>query len=448
MELFNQLEKGFLNGILMFIAKKSLLFLIRLFVEGVFILTATALSVWIRLGTKVDKNFPRMVWGSTPLINNSYWSKAMKELGYISETFTLDFYTTINKRSDWDVILSEKYTFLPSFLKPYVGFIEALWKYDIFIISFDGFFLNHSKIWRCQAFLLRLAGKKTVVIPYGADAYVYQRIRSTSLIHGLLMSYPQFSKTQRRIAQRVDYWCKWGDVIIPGLMGPDGMGRWDVLIPSALAIDLNNWSAGNRIYMLADTDKKVIIAHAPNHRGFKGSEFVFNAVEKLKQEGLNVELLILEKMQNSQVRKHLAEDVDILVEQLIFTGHGLNGLEGMASGIPTISNLEDEAYILPLRRWAYFNECPLISASPETMLDVLRKLVNCPELRFKLGKAGRAYVEKYHGLDSAQYLFKNVIDYLYGRKETLINLYHPVLGEYPNRSPKIEHPLVNNKIVD
>lgn len=432
----------------MFTAKKILIFTVSLIFEGLFIPTATVLSILIRFGTKPNENSPRLVWGSTPIINNAYWSKAMKELGFISETFTSDFYTTINKRADWDVILSEEYAFIPAFFKPYIGFIEALLKYDVFIVSFEGFFLNHSKIWWCQAFLLQLAGKKTVVIPYGSDAYVYQRIRSTALIHGLLMSYPQLSKTQRRIAQRVDYWCKWGDVIIPGLMGPDGLGRWDVLIPSSLALDLNTWSVSKRLTKYPNEDKKVTIAHAPNHRGFKGSEFVFNAVEKLKQEGLNVELLVLEKMQNTRVRKHLEEDVDILVEQLIFTGHGLNGLEGLASGIPTISNLEDESYILPLRRWTYFNECPLLSASPETLVDVLRKLVVNPELRYKLGKAGRAYVEKYHGLDSAQYLFKNVIDYLYGRKETLINLYHPILGEYPNRSPKIEHPLVNNKIVD
>ena len=157
---------------------------------------------------------------------------------------------------------------------------------------------------------------------------------------------------------------------------------------------------------------------------------------------------MLEKLQNSEIRRILAEEVDILVEQLIFIGHGLNGLEGMASGLPTISNLEDENYVLPLRRWPYFNECPLISATPENLVDVLRKLVTRPELRKQLGKASREYVEKYHGLDSAQYLFTNVIKYVYGSKESLINLYHPLLGEYPNRSPKIQHPMVNNRIVD
>jgi hypothetical protein len=69
-------------------------------------------------------------------------------------------------------------------------------------------------------------------------------------------------------------------------------------------------------------------------------------------------------------------------------------------------------------------------------------------LRQEIGRAGRNYVEKYHGYNSAQYLFTNVMDYVYGRKESLINIYHPLVGEYPNRSPKIQHPLVSNRIID
>jgi glycosyltransferase involved in cell wall biosynthesis len=192
----------------------------------------------------------------------------------------------------------------------------------------------------------------------------------------------------------------------------------------------------------------VTICHAPNHRGFKGSEFVIDAVKKLQDEGLKVELRLVEKMQNNDVRRYFNEQADILVEQLIFTGHGLNGLEGLASGLPVISNLEDETYILPMRRWSYFSECPIVSATPENLIDVLRKLITRPELRKKLGCAGRQYAEKYHGMDSAVYLFEAVIDLAYGRRDSLINLYHPLLGDYPRRKPRVEHPLVNNRIID
>jgi hypothetical protein len=79
---------------------------------------------------------------------------------------------------------------------------------------------------------------------------------------------------------------------------------------------------------------------------------------------------------------------------------------------------------------------------------VLRKLVTRPELRTELGRAGRAYVEKYHGLDSAVFLVSAVLDYVHGRRDSLIDLYHPLLGEYPRRLPRVDHPLVNNRIAD
>jgi hypothetical protein len=337
---------------------------------------------------------------------------------------------------------------MPSRVKPFIIFLRSLFLYDVYFISFNGFFIGNTPAKYFQSEILKLAGKKIVVLPYGGDSYVYKNIRSTSTIHGLLMSYPLESKKQQNIANDVDYWTKHADAMFPAVMGPDGFGRWDALLPSGLFIDLAKWAASKKKNAANGIDQEVVIAHAPNHRGFKGSEFVIKAVNDLKNEGYKIRFMLIERIQNERVREIFQTEVDILVEQLICTGYGMNGLEGLASGLPTIANLEDENYTLPLRRWSYLSECPIVSATPENLVDVMRKLVTRPDLRHKLGVAGRSYAEKYHGLDSAQYFFGNVIDYIYGKKESLINLYHPLLGEYPNRSPKVQHPLMNNRIVD
>jgi hypothetical protein len=390
---------------------------------------------------------PKLFWGSTPLLNNSYWSRAMEKAGFKSETFTNGFYEVINQRNDWDRILDEQYCCVPRFVKKYIAFCHSLFLYDVFFISFDGVFIGATPVRYFQAKLLKIAGKKIVVLPYGGDSFVYRNIRSTSTVHGLLMSYPLASRNQDSISRVVQYWTMHADAVIPGQLGPDGFGRWDALLPSILFVDLDLLKMSEKTSMADGLSEEVVIVHTPNHRGFKGTEFLVESVEKLKNEGLKVRLILLEGKQNCDVLGVLQTEADILVEQLIITGVALSGLEGMASGLPTISNLDDDAYTLPWRRWSYFSECPIVSANPENLVSVLRELVVRPGLRHELGKAGRAYAEKYHGVDSAQYLFTNVIDYLYGRKESLINLYHPLLGEYPNRSPKIQHPLVNNRIV-
>ena len=392
---------------------------------------------------------PRLVWGSTPVINNRYWSQAMRLAGYQSETYTYQFYSAINSRSDWDRLLEEEWKFFPRIAKPLLAFLWSLLNYDIFFISADGFFIgNLPVIWRLQSPLLRLAGKKVVFIPYGGDAYVYRRIRSTSLLNGLLASYPMASRQQDQIEAKLDYWCRYSDACIPAVMGMDGFGRWDVVIPSVLFINLDEWKTSQRSSIADGRGNGVVtVCHAPNHRGFKGTEFLMEIVKQLQAEGLKVELILMEKIQNEQVRTVLRSQADILVEQIICTGYGMNGLEGLACGLPVISNLEDDNYVLPMRRWSYFSECPIVSASPESLVNVLRELIVNPELRRRLGEGGRKYVEKYHGLDSAAYLFTEVIEYVYERRESLINLYHPLLGDYPNRLPLLQHPLVNNRIV-
>jgi glycosyltransferase involved in cell wall biosynthesis len=411
----------------------------------VLVLCLFAAFVGIRLKPKTR---PRIVWGSVPIINNSYWSQALRQAGYFSETYTSMYYSNIHRRSDWDRIIDEEYRGFPKILKPFIAFPFSLLRYDLFVVPFSGYFIgDYPVLWRLQSLIFRLARKKVIVIPYGADAFVYKRINSTAMIHALLTSYPDAARNQKRIEDWVDYWCEKADCVIsPNL---DGFGRWDVLLHSTLSIDLDNWPKTNRMSNSNGTSgEPVVVVHAPNHRGFKGTEFIVEAVKTLSEEGLKVELILLENQKNSSIREALYARADILVEQLIYPGYTMNGIEGMACGVTVVDNLEDDERLVTVRRWSYFAECPVVSASPETIVNVLRKLVTRPLLRSELGTAGREYVQKYHGLDSAQYLFENVIEYVYKRRASLIDLYHPLIGDYPRRLPKVEHSLVNNRIVD
>lgn len=417
--------------------------LIRVVLNYSIVMVSLAVGFLLALGLRLSPTHaqsPRLVWGATPLINNKYWATAMKQGGYSSLTVMRNVYANF-KREDFDKVLDARLAVLAFEL------LNSLVKYDVFFISFDGWILGNTPFWRAESLLLRLAGKKVVVIPYGSDALVYKLIRSPTLLHGLMMSYPGASRMQNQIESKLQYWIKRADCVLPGIMAGEGFGRWEVLSPSILHIDESNWSP-SAIKSRADgTDGVVHVVHTPNHRGVKGTEFLLHAVGVLKAEGLKVNLILLENLPNEQVREILMHKADILVEQLIL-GYALSAIEGMACGLPVISNLDEMDMGLAFRRWSFLDECPIVSATPEDIVSNLRKLITRPVLREELGRAGRGYVEKYHGYESAQYLFTNVVDYVYGRKESLINLYHPLLGEYSNRSPKIQHPLVNNRIID
>lgn len=411
---------------------------VSFFVPTLLLLFCSAVAA--RLMARNTSRTPRIVWGSTPVLNYAIWARAMRGAGFTSETYTFDYYDRINVRCDWDHVLTERYPAVPSIAKPIFAFVESLFRYDVFVMSCDGYFLGDTPFRFLQAHLFRIARKKTIVIVYGGDAYIYGRIRSPLTLRGLLSSYPQAAKTQKSKSAGLRYWVENSDVFISGFMSWDGIGRNDINIPSPLFLDLDLWKPQEEATRTQRESKSIVVAHSSNHRGFKGTEYIIQAVEELKKEGLDVELLLIEGVKNSELRELLTKRADLVVEQLLATGHGLAGLESMALGLPTISNLEDEDAMEPFRYFSYFDECPIVSATPASVKNALRPLVENERLREALGEAGRRYVEKYHGLDSCVYMFGRVLEYLYGNRESLENIYHPILGEYPNRAEKIIPP--------
>lgn len=388
-----------------------------------------------------------LIWGPVPILNNKYWSNAMKNIGYKSITYMTSYYA-INQENDFD-----KYYFCKGFwgkllyvlqISNYYAFIYCLKNAKIVHIPYSGGPLGDTILKCFEAWLLHLSGCKIIVLPYGGDSYCYSRVLDKNLTAGLLASYPEAAKKEKEISWRVSYWNKNADCVLCGFE-LDGMGRWDVNVPQYVVVNTMEIHA-KRSYSLSDGKRGIVrIIHTPNHRGFKGTEFLIEAVKELQEEGLSVELVLLEKKSNQEVLRLLSES-DILAEQFIFTGYALSGLEGMATGLPVMSNLDNECYTRIYRRYSYLNECPILSTTPETLKDNLRILITHPELRKELGMAGRKYVEKYHSYKAAQYLFSNIYDkILYGKDVDLMNLFHPLKSDYVKNNP-VEHPLVENKL--
>jgi glycosyltransferase involved in cell wall biosynthesis len=391
---------------------------------------------------------PRVVWGPEPILSYAHWSRALRKAGYQSQTVMHGVYERINRSDDFDVLYEDlvapEWAFL---LGPYVAFVRALFGADVFQHHYSGGFLSTTPLWRVESELLRLASARVVTQAHGNDAYLSSQIADLSLRHALLTSYPALARNEARTRRRVDYWTAHSDCTFGGLQ-MDGLGRWDVLPCSVATIDVEQWQR-RAPYSRADgrSGGTVRIAHAPNHRGFKGSEFIIDAVGRLRAEGLDVELVLLEGIQNSELRQVLTTDVDVLAEQIIATGYAMNGVEGMAAGLPVLANLEDHALTGVLRRFSYLDECPILSATPETIADRLRALVTDPELRERLGRAGAAYAAKYHSDETAQYLYGSIYRRIWhGEDVALLDLFHPLKSEYNRSRPRIEHGLVRNRL--
>lgn len=388
-------------------------------------LPALVLSVLlIRLFRKISKSEDKVVFGGAGLINLSNWCQALKQNGFDATTKVWGT-PPVYPATTFDFDLQAKHKRLAYIAAPF-HFVWAIRKYNVVVCGFDGFLLGITLLRKVEPSLLHLARCKLIAIPYGGDAYVYSNIKNESLQHAIQLSYPYVHRQQARIVANIRRMVGKADFLMSGFMNFDGIGRWDLLAPSSLVINTDLWHST----IPKHVSVKMKVLHTPNHRGFKGTEFVVRAVEELRKEGLQIELSLLEKQSNTYVRQLLTTEIDVLVEQLVFPGYAMSAIEGMSCGVVVVSNLSDERIMQPMKRWSFLSECPIVSADPETIKDVLRELYNDAAMRRKISIDSRIYASKYHSFESFAVLFGQILRYLNNERDDLLNYYHPILGEF------------------
>jgi glycosyltransferase involved in cell wall biosynthesis len=413
------------------------------------LLAVVALPVLVAFALVGRRRGRELVWGPVPILNNKYWSLAMRSGGWQSTTVMREHYA-INEKSDFDHYFEDLTPrMLPSRLRgllgPFAAAAYILRRGQVLHMPFTGGPLAETVLRKLEAHLLRLGGVRTVIIPYGSDAYLYSRVPDAAIRNALLSSYPRMGRDEAPLRRRIDYWCKHADAIVMSWT-LDGIPRWDIPVTNMICIDVDAIDAANSRAGHDGRTGVVRIAHTPNHRGVKGTEFLLNAVDTLREEGLQIEFVLVERRSNTEVLA-LMREVDILADQFALVGYGLAAIEGMAHGLPVICNLELRHYTRLFRRYSFLDECPIMSASPETLTDVLRSLVLDPALRDRLGAAGRTYVARYHSYAATQHLFgsiyRKIVD---GEEVDLMNLFHPLKSTYGRDWQRIDHGLVENRL--
>ena len=133
------------------------------------------------------------------------------------------------------------------------------------------------------------------------------------------------------------------------------------------------------------------IAHAPNHPYFKGTRFLEEAVDRLRSEGNEIELIRVQGVSNAEALE-LFSRADIVADQFVSGFHGYTALEAMAHGKPVLCYLRDASMMLDPAT------CPIIRADPDTLYNVLKACLRGDYDLIDIGKRGRNYVEHYYSL--------------------------------------------------
>jgi hypothetical protein len=283
------------------------------------------------------------------------------------------------------------YYWLPNLLH-----LWSLLRFDVFHVFFDGGLwsgLNAVPQARwLELPLLRLAGKRVIASAYGGDV----RVRSLNRRwqpHNICEECPApgvYCICTDDALKRAKYhgdWCNamlaMGDMheFVPG--SRKDFKYWPIDVEQVSYLGAARGASGD----------PVRIAHAPNHRYFKGTRYLEAAVESLRARGHELEVDFIEGVSNAEAKRRYGA-ADVVFAQCLAGWIGYTELEAMAAGKPVVSYIRDERYLEKM------GDCPVVSATPATLERKLEELVADPARREELGRLGREYVEREWSYDA------------------------------------------------
>jgi len=137
--------------------------------------------------------------------------------------------------------------------------------------------------------------------------------------------------------------------------------------------------------------RRPVVLHAPSLRSTKGTEFVLSGFDRLREQGADFDVDLVEGVSHEELMARVA-DADIVVDQLLAGEMGVGSLEAMAMGKVAVARIRAEVR-------AQSPDLPVVSADPDTFVEVMAELIASPDARADLGERGRAHVVAHH--DSA-----------------------------------------------
>ena len=139
-------------------------------------------------------------------------------------------------------------------------------------------------------------------------------------------------------------------------------------------------------------NRRPLIVHAPSDSLIKGSRYVLEAIERLKEK-YDFDFELVQNKPQAEALEIFSR-ADIIADQFFIGCYGVFTVEAMAMGKPVI------CYISEDMREHFPEELPVQNANIENLEQVIESLIQDAQKRNQVGKESRVYAENYHSLDT------------------------------------------------
>lgn len=134
--------------------------------------------------------------------------------------------------------------------------------------------------------------------------------------------------------------------------------------------------------------KRLRILHAPTNEDYKGSKYIYDAVEKLKKK-YDFDFRLVKNVSIEKLYEEILNS-DLVIDQMIGGGYGLFAMEAMAMYRPVVCYLREDLWE------TVKHDCPIYNADPDMLYEVLDNILANPSQLRERSRLSREFIEKYH----------------------------------------------------
>jgi hypothetical protein len=318
--------------------------------------------------------------------------------GYGGETkkpkllIILDKLTRISNKRDgiFRFILSLLFRFFCEVIRLIIA-LKIIFSYDVFIFGFGKSLMRNN----IDLIFLKFLKKRVISnLSHGAEARPtfidggYQSFEGNRINISLLKKY------NSRNNKVVSFHQKYAFAVIGAPFSTSHFAVKPFINSLMIGIPYHNYklTLKNNNYDSSQKSSNIInILHSPSHAAAKGTKIIINAIERLKEKGLNINLLSLQNASNDQVINAILK-CDFVVDQ-VYSDLPMAGLATEAAffGKPSIVagyRLEELRQLIPQEKWPPSKIC-----HPDNIQEAIEELTLNAGIRLKLGESAKLFVK-------------------------------------------------------